>query len=277
MIQTVTVGTDGSDTADKAVQFAFDLAEKFGAKIVIASSYRPVSEDKVRRDQREAPEDIQWSLNPTQEVDANLKAAAERAGERGHRGRHRGPRGPAGRRPVRHRRGLRLRRDRGRQPGHAPQGAGQRPEQRLPQRAVLGGDSQDDVSPGSSTTPATSADVQRVESSYEALNRGDIDGTVAVLHDDAKWVEHSDLPEAGTYEGVATIRSFLEHFLESWEDFHQEIEDKIVRGPCVLLFIHLARAGRAAASRSTRATRTCGSSARAGEPASTPTTTATRR
>jgi len=83
MIQTVTVGTDGSDTADKAVQFAFDLAEKFGAKIVIASSYRPISEDKVRRDQREAPEDIQWSLNPTQEVDATLKAAAERAGERG--------------------------------------------------------------------------------------------------------------------------------------------------------------------------------------------------
>ena len=83
MIQTVTVGTDGSDTAEKAVQFAFDLADKFGAKIVIASSYRPVSEDKVRRDQREAPEDIQWSLNPTQEVDATLKAAAERAGERG--------------------------------------------------------------------------------------------------------------------------------------------------------------------------------------------------
>ena len=83
MIQTVTVGTDGSETADKAVQFAFDLAEKFGAKIVIASSYRPVSEDKVRRDQREAPEDIQWSLNPTQEVDATLKSAAERAGERG--------------------------------------------------------------------------------------------------------------------------------------------------------------------------------------------------
>jgi ketosteroid isomerase-like protein len=99
------------------------------------------------------------------------------------------------------------------------------------------------VSPGSSTTPATSADVQRVESSYEALNRGDIDGTVAVLHDDAKWVEHSDLPEAGTYEGVATIRSFLEHYMESWEDFNQEIEDKIVRGPCVLLFIHLSARG----------------------------------
>jgi ketosteroid isomerase-like protein len=100
------------------------------------------------------------------------------------------------------------------------------------------------VNTGSSTSPASSADVQRVESSYEALNRGDIDGTVAVLHDDAKWVEHSDLPEAGTYQGVATIRSFLEHYLESWEEFHQEIEEKIVRGPCALLFIHLWARGK---------------------------------
>ena len=92
-------------------------------------------------------------------------------------------------------------------------------------------------------TPATPDDVQRIESSYEALNTRDIDGTVAVLHDDAKWVEHSDLPEAGTYEGVSTIRSFLEHFLESWDDFHQEIEDKEVRGRCVLLFIRLEAAG----------------------------------
>jgi nucleotide-binding universal stress UspA family protein len=83
MIQTVTVGTDGSETADKAVQFAFDLAEKFGAKIVIASSYRPVSEDKVRRDQRDAPEDIQWSINPTEEVDSALRAVEEKARARG--------------------------------------------------------------------------------------------------------------------------------------------------------------------------------------------------
>jgi ketosteroid isomerase-like protein len=89
----------------------------------------------------------------------------------------------------------------------------------------------------------TPADVQRVESSYEALNRRDIAGTVGVLHNEARWVEHSDLPEAGTYEGVASIRSFLEQFLESWMDFHQEIEDRIVRGPWVLLFIHLEARG----------------------------------
>ena len=83
MIQTVTVGTDGSDTASKAVQFALDIAEKFGAKVVVASSYRPVGEDRLRQDQKEAPEDIQWSINPTQDVDASLRTVEDMARERG--------------------------------------------------------------------------------------------------------------------------------------------------------------------------------------------------
>ena len=83
MIQTVAVGTDGSETASKAVDFAFDVAEKFGAKVVICSSYKPVTEDRVRQAQKDAPEDIQWSINPTQEVDSNLTAAADRAKGRG--------------------------------------------------------------------------------------------------------------------------------------------------------------------------------------------------
>jgi nucleotide-binding universal stress UspA family protein len=83
MIQTITVGTDGSNTADKAVEFALGLAEKFGAKLVIASSYRPVTEDKIRKEQREAPADIQWSINPTEEVDATLKSVEQRGKELG--------------------------------------------------------------------------------------------------------------------------------------------------------------------------------------------------
>jgi nucleotide-binding universal stress UspA family protein len=83
MIQTVAVGTDGSETASKAVDFAFDVAEKFGAKVVICSSYKPVTEDRVRQAQKDAPEDIQWSINPTQEVDSNLGAAADQARARG--------------------------------------------------------------------------------------------------------------------------------------------------------------------------------------------------
>jgi len=83
MIQTITVGTDGSDTASKAVEFALDVAEKFGAKVVVASSYRPVGEDRLRQEQREAPQDIQWSINPTEDVDKALRSVEDMARERG--------------------------------------------------------------------------------------------------------------------------------------------------------------------------------------------------
>jgi nucleotide-binding universal stress UspA family protein len=83
MIQIVAVGTDGSDTASKAVDFALDIAEKFGAKVVVASSYRPVGEDRIRKEQRDAPEDIQWSLNPTEDVDSALRGVEEKARSRG--------------------------------------------------------------------------------------------------------------------------------------------------------------------------------------------------
>ena len=80
--------------------------------------------------------------------------------------------------------------------------------------------------------------------SYAALNRRDIDGTVAVLDEDAKWVEHSDLPEAGSYRGRETIRAFLEHFLDSWDSFEQQIEDVREADDCVLLFIRLNARGK---------------------------------
>ncbi|SRR6266540_2324960 len=83
MIDTIAVGTDGSETASKAVDFALDLAEKFGSHVVVASSYRPVSEGRVRSEQRDAPEDIQWSINPMEDVEAALRGAEERAKARG--------------------------------------------------------------------------------------------------------------------------------------------------------------------------------------------------
>ena len=86
--------------------------------------------------------------------------------------------------------------------------------------------------------------LDQLRDSYAALNRRDIDGTVAVLHDDAKWVEHSDLPEAGSYRGRETIRAFLEQFLDSWDNFEQQIEDVREADDCVLLFIRLTARGK---------------------------------
>ena len=83
MVKAIAVGTDGSDTAQKAVDFALDMAERYQAKIVFTSAYVPVSESRLRREQEDAPEDIQWSINPSEEVDDTLRKVEEQAKERG--------------------------------------------------------------------------------------------------------------------------------------------------------------------------------------------------
>src|ERR687895_1895590 len=83
MVNTVAVGTDGSDTAKVAVDFAMDMAEKYGAKLIIGSAYKPVSETQLRKEQADAPEDIQWSINPSEEVDSTLRDVEDQAKDRG--------------------------------------------------------------------------------------------------------------------------------------------------------------------------------------------------
>jgi nucleotide-binding universal stress UspA family protein len=83
MVKTIAVGTDGSDTAQKAVDFALDMAERYGARLVLMSAYVPVSESRLRREKEEAPDDIQWSINPSEEVDDTLRKVEEQAKERG--------------------------------------------------------------------------------------------------------------------------------------------------------------------------------------------------
>ena len=83
MVKTIAVGTDGSETAQIAVDFAMDMAERYEARLLIASAYTPVSEGQLRKEKEDAPEDIQWSINPSQEVDSTLRKVEEAAKERG--------------------------------------------------------------------------------------------------------------------------------------------------------------------------------------------------
>jgi uncharacterized protein len=86
--------------------------------------------------------------------------------------------------------------------------------------------------------------VEVLRNAYEALNDGDVERALAVLDEDAEWSEHSDLPEAGTYRGRDAIRTFLESFLESWQDFDQELEELITGGPCVLIMLRSRQRGK---------------------------------
>ena len=83
MLSTIVVGTDGSETAGKAVDFAVEMAERYGARLVVASSYSPIPEDRLAKEQTDAPQEIQWSINPTEDVDATLREVEEKAQERG--------------------------------------------------------------------------------------------------------------------------------------------------------------------------------------------------
>jgi nucleotide-binding universal stress UspA family protein len=83
MVRTVAVGTDGSRTADKAVEFAIEMAARYEARIVFISAYVPVRGSRLTRDARDAPEDPQWSINPAEDVDATLRDCEERAEQKG--------------------------------------------------------------------------------------------------------------------------------------------------------------------------------------------------
>ena len=77
MFSSIVVGTDGSETAAKAVRAAADLAKLTGATLDIVSAYEPVSGQRLREETRQAPGDTQWTINPREDVDGTLADAAE--------------------------------------------------------------------------------------------------------------------------------------------------------------------------------------------------------
>ncbi len=78
MFQSIVVGTDGSQTAGEAVREAVELAKAVGARIDLVSAYEPVAGQRLREEARQAPEDLQWMVNPREDVEATLRDAAER-------------------------------------------------------------------------------------------------------------------------------------------------------------------------------------------------------
>jgi nucleotide-binding universal stress UspA family protein len=75
----IVVGTDGSETAEEAVRQAVDLARLAGAALSIVSAYAPISERKVKDQQRDAPADVQYEIGPREDVNLVLDAAAAEA------------------------------------------------------------------------------------------------------------------------------------------------------------------------------------------------------
>ena len=75
MIGSIVVGTDGSDTAKEAVRQATELAKALGASVHLVSAFEPIGEGRLREERQQVPDDLQWMVNPREDVDATLKDA----------------------------------------------------------------------------------------------------------------------------------------------------------------------------------------------------------
>lgn len=83
MFGSIVVGTDGSETAGEAVRQATELAQKTGSSIDLVSAYEPVSSARLREEAQQVPKDLEWMVNPREDVDATLESAAEQVKEAG--------------------------------------------------------------------------------------------------------------------------------------------------------------------------------------------------
>lgn len=78
----VVVGTDGSETAERAVQHAAELASAFGARLTVVTAYTAgggVSAQELET----APEDVRWRLTDAggaEDLAGHAKELARRAG-----------------------------------------------------------------------------------------------------------------------------------------------------------------------------------------------------
>jgi nucleotide-binding universal stress UspA family protein len=83
MFGSIVVGTDGSETANEAVRQAAELAKAVGASVDLVSAYEPVSSSRLREEGTEVPKDMEWMVNPREDVDSTLRDAADKVHEEG--------------------------------------------------------------------------------------------------------------------------------------------------------------------------------------------------
>jgi nucleotide-binding universal stress UspA family protein len=79
----IVVGTDGSDTAKEAVRQATELAQQVGANVHLVSAYEPVPEGRLRDERQQVPDDLQFMVNPREDVNGLLKESGEEIEQRG--------------------------------------------------------------------------------------------------------------------------------------------------------------------------------------------------
>ena len=84
-----------------------------------------------------------------------------------------------------------------------------------------------------------------VRQAYEALNARDIEGLLALLHEDVEWVNAPDAVEPGTRRGHDGFRTAVENVWATFGDLTYALGAIEEVGPRVLVQANLRAAGRA--------------------------------
>jgi ketosteroid isomerase-like protein len=87
--------------------------------------------------------------------------------------------------------------------------------------------------------------VELVQRGWDAYNRGDIEGTVAIL--DPEIVVHSpvNMANAGTYHGIDGFLAWIGHWNEAWDSFSTRVvEVETVGERHVVTAMHQSGTGR---------------------------------
>jgi len=75
----IVVGVDESETAQRALRAAIDLASALGHDLVVVSAFQPQRQSELMAVHRDAPPDVLWRLQPNSAVQLLLDEAREQA------------------------------------------------------------------------------------------------------------------------------------------------------------------------------------------------------
>ncbi|HET9720359.1 MAG TPA: universal stress protein [Solirubrobacteraceae bacterium] len=83
MYRTIAVATDGSETAGRALEAGLEMAERYGARVVLISAYTGLPDWQTAPERTSTLAEFQWASHVRQEVDGILAAALDQARARG--------------------------------------------------------------------------------------------------------------------------------------------------------------------------------------------------
>lgn len=83
------------------------------------------------------------------------------------------------------------------------------------------------------------AETEALREAYAALNRGDIDGFMAVLDPQIERIEFEDTPFAGTYHGFEAVKAHVTQGRSTWAEGSCEPERFVVAGDKIVVLTHV--------------------------------------